>query len=415
MERRVVITGIGIVSPVGNDRETSWENLLAGKSGAGRITHFDPEQYSVKIAAEVKDFDASGILDAKEIKTYDLYAQYALVASEEALQDAGFLEDKPDGDRVGVIIGSGIGGIRTFEKNHEKLVGRGPRRVSPFFIPMMIGDIAAGLVSMRHGFRGPNFGVVSACATGAHAIADGVMQIRAGRADAMLCGGSEATVSPMAIAGFSNMKALSTRNDDPERASRPFDAERDGFLVGEGAGVLVLEEYERAKARGAYIYAEVLGAGLTADAHHITAPHPEGLGACNAMRMALEEGGVDPEAIAYVNAHGTSTPLNDKSETAAMRKFFGAHAEKLKISSTKSMTGHLLGAAGGLETGVTALVLDRDRIPPTINYENPDPDCDLDYVPNEAIELPVELAISTSFGFGGHNAVILLGKDPGRR
>jgi 3-oxoacyl-[acyl-carrier-protein] synthase II len=287
--------------------------------------------------------------------------------------------------------------------------------VSPFFIPMMIGDIASGLVSMRHGLRGPNYGVVSACATGAHALADAALQIRAGRADLMLAGGAEATISPMALAGFGNMKALSTRNDDPDQACRPFDAERDGFVMGEGAGLLVLEDYDHARARGATIIAEFLGAGLTADAHHITAPDPEGRGAIAAMRRALAEGGVAPEAIGYVNAHGTSTPYNDKVETAALKVAFGTHAARLRISSTKSMTGHLLGAAGGLEAGITALVLERGWIPPTINYAHPDPECDLDYTPNRAVEQAVELAISTSLGFGGHNAVLLLGKAPAGR
>jgi 3-oxoacyl-[acyl-carrier-protein] synthase II len=280
---------------------------------------------------------------------------------------------------------------------------------------MMIGDIAAGVVSMRYGFRGPNYGVVSACATGAHAIADSALQIKAGRAEVMLCGGSEATISPMALAGFSNMKALSTRNEDPQRASRPFDAERDGFVMGEGAGILVLEDYERARARGARVYAELLGAGLTADAHHITAPDPEGRGATRAMQGALTEAGLPAHAVAYINAHGTSTPYNDRIESLAVKQCFGNHARSLKISSTKSMTGHLLGAAGGLEAGVTCLVLDRDRIPPTVNQEHPDPDCDLDYVPNQAIAYPVEIALSTSLGFGGHNIVLLMGKDPQRR
>jgi 3-oxoacyl-[acyl-carrier-protein] synthase II len=415
MERRVVITGIGMVSPIGNNREDSWAALLAGKSGTGLIQAFDTEGYSVRIAAEVKDFDPSSLIDPKDMKNWDRYAQFAMVASEEALTDAGLLEDKPDGDSVGVIIGSGIGGMRTFEKNHSMLVKRGPRRVSPFFVPMMIGDIASGLVSMRHGFRGPNYGVVSACATGAHALADAALQIMVGRADLMVCGGAEATVSPMALAGFSNMKALSSRNDDPARASRPFDVDRDGFVIGEGAGVLILEEYERAKARGVRIYAEVLGAGLTADAHHITAPHPEGLGARNAMAMAVREGKIDSKQVAYVNAHGTSTPFNDRTESAALRSYFGAHADKLKVSSTKSMTGHLLGAAGGLESGITALVLHHDKIPPTINYENPDPECDMDYVPNKSIDHPVEVAMSISLGFGGHNVAILLGKAPDRR
>jgi len=331
------------------------------------------------------------------------------------MAQAGLLAEPPKGERMGVIIGSGIGGMLTFEEEHSTLVAKGPRRVSPFFIPMMIGDIAAGLVSMRFGLRGPNFGVVSACATGAHAIADAALQIRAGRADLMLAGGAEATISPMALAGFGNMKALSTRNDEPEKACRPFDAERDGFIMGEGAGVLVLEELSHAQARGARIIAELLGAGLTADAHHITAPDPEGRGATQAMRLALAEGGLPAEAIGYVNAHGTSTPYNDRIETLAMRNAFGAHAPRLKISSTKSMTGHLLGAAGGLVAGITALVLERGEIPPTVNYEHPDPDCDLDYTPNRAVKQPVEAAISTSLGFGGHNIVLLLARAPGAR
>jgi 3-oxoacyl-[acyl-carrier-protein] synthase II len=415
MDRRVVITGIGLVSPVGVGREATWQSLLAGRSGVGRITAFDTEGFASRLGAEVLDFDPSAVIDAKERKKTDRYAQFALVAAEEAMAHAGLLAEPPDGERMGVIIGSGIGGMLTFEAEHRQLVERGPRRVSPFFIPMMIGDIASGLVSMRHGLRGPNYGVVSACATGAHALADAALQIRAGRADLMLAGGAEATISPMALAGFGNMKALSTRNDDPDQACRPFDAERDGFVMGEGAGVLVLEDYAHAKARGATIIAEFLGAGLTADAHHITAPDPEGRGAIAAMRRALAEGGVAPEAIGYVNAHGTSTPYNDKVETAALKVAFGAHASRLKISSTKSMTGHLLGAAGGLEAGITALVLERGVIPPTINYAHPDPDCDLDYTPNHAAVQAVELAISTSLGFGGHNAVLLLGKAPAAR
>jgi len=415
MDRRVVITGIGLVSPVGIGREATWQSLLAGRSGIGRITAFDTEGYPSRLGAEVLDFDPGDVLDAKERKKTDRYAQFALVAAEEAMAQAGLLAAPPDGERMGVIIGSGIGGMLTFEEEHRALVERGPRRVSPFFIPKMIGDIAAGLVSMRYGLRGPNFGVVSACATGAHALADAALQIRAGRADLMLAGGAEATISPMALAGFGNMKALSTRNDDPGQACRPFDAERDGFVMGEGAGVLVLEDYDHAKARGATVIAELLGAGLTADAHHITAPDPEGRGAIAAMRRALLEGGVAPEAIGYVNAHGTSTPYNDKVETAALKVAFGAHARRLRISSTKSMTGHLLGAAGGLEAGITALVLERGEIPPTVNYAHPDRDCDLDYTPNRAVKQAVELAISTSLGFGGHNVVLLLGRAPGAR
>ncbi|MCP4549012.1 MAG: beta-ketoacyl-ACP synthase II [bacterium] len=415
MNRRIVVTGIGMVSPVGNSRAETWQSLLEGKSGISLIEAFDTTDYSVKISAEVKDFDPCLIQDRKEARKTDRFVQFAISASEDALADAGLLEDKPDPDRTGVVIGTGIGGMNTFEKNHKALIAKGPGRVSPFFIPMMIGDIASGQVSMRYNFRGPNFSVQSACATGAHAIADAAVQIKIGRADIMVCGGSEATVCPMAVAGFGNMKALSTRNDDPAGASRPFDGERDGFVLGEGAGILVLEEYEHAKARGAKIYAEVMGAGLTADAHHITAPHPEGLGAINAMKMALREGGIEREQVGYVNAHGTSTPFNDRTETLALRSFFGDHARNLKISSTKSMTGHLLGAAGGLEAGVTCLSLAAGRFAPTINQETPDPDCDLDYIPNKAIESDIEFAISTSLGFGGHNIVLLLGKDPGQR
>lgn len=415
MDRRVVITGLGLISPIGHGREATWQSLLAGRSGIGRVTAFDTEGYASRLGAEIKDFDPGAVIEPKERKKTDRYAQFALVAAEEAMAHAGLLAAPPKGERMGVIIGSGIGGMLTFEEEHSTLVAKGPRRVSPFFIPMMIGDIAAGLVSMRFGLRGPNFGVVSACATGAHAIADAALQIRAGRADLMLAGGAEATISPMALAGFGNMKALSTRNDEPEQACRPFDAERDGFIMGEGAGVLVLEDYAHAQARGARIIAELLGAGLTADAHHITAPDPEGRGATQAMRLALAEGGLPAEAIGYVNAHGTSTPYNDRIETLAMRNAFGAHAPRLKISSTKSMTGHLLGAAGGLEAGITALVLERGVIPPTVNYEHPDPDCDLDYTPNRAVEQAVEAAISTSLGFGGHNIVLLLARAPGAR
>ena len=415
MDRRVVVTGIGIVSPLGTSREATWESLLAGKSGVGPIQAFDTEGYPCRIAAEVLDFDPLNILDKKEARKTDRYAQFALTAAEEALADAGMLDDKPASELTGVIIGSGIGGIWSFETNNRAMFEKGPGRVSPFFIPMMIGDIASGLVSMRHEFRGPNYGVVSACATGAHAIADAALQIKVGRADVMVCGGAEATVSPMALAGFGNMKALSTRNDEPERASRPFDADRDGFVMGEGSGVLILEEYERAKARGARIYCEVMGAGLTADAYHITAPDPEGRGASLAMKNALAEGGIAPENVGYVNAHGTSTPYNDRTESLALSKFFGEHASQLKVSSTKSMTGHLLGAAGGLEAAITSLVLARSVIPPTINQETPDPDCTLDYVPNRSQEREVEFAISTSLGFGGHNIVLLLGADPARR
>ena len=415
MVRRVVVTGLGVVSPLGTDCPSTWAALLAGTSGMAQITLFDASAHDVRIAAEVKNFDCSGVLDRKESRKTDRYAQFALVAVEEALADAGLLAERPAGERIGVIIGSGIGGMSTFEENHRALMEKGPGRVSPFFIPMMIGDIAAGLVAIRHGLRGPNYGVVSACATGANAIADAALQIKADRADVMICGGAEATITPMALAGFGNMKALSTRNAEPQRASRPFDRERDGFVIGEGAGILVLEELEHARARGAAVYAELMGAGLTADAHHITAPDPEGRGASQAMLRAVAEGGIALADVGYINAHGTSTPYNDRVETLAIKQSFGVHAAKLKISSTKSMTGHLLGAAGGVEAAITCLVLAHGKIPPTINLEHPDPECDLDYVPNRAVDLPVEFALSTSLGFGGHNIVLLMGADPARR
>jgi 3-oxoacyl-[acyl-carrier-protein] synthase II len=379
---------------------------MAGTSGAGPITLFDAKDHRVRIACEVDDWDPSRYVDAKEARRMDRFTQFAVVAADEAVRTSELSIDEPE--RIGVIIGSGIGGMVVYEEQHNLLLQRGPGRVSPFFIPMMIADMASGLVSIRHGLKGPNYCTVSACASGAHALADATMLIANGLADAMLAGGTEATITPMAVAGFANMKAMSTRNDDPKRASRPFDKGRDGFVIGEGSGVLVLEEAERAEARGATILAEIVGFGLTGDAYHMTAPCEDGDGAIRAMKLALQMAEVAPEDIDYINAHGTSTPLNDKGEVLAVKEVFGAHARRLKMGSTKSMTGHLLGAAGGLETAICALALHRGEIPPTINYEEPDPDCDLDFVPNEAVRAPIRAALSNSFGFGGHNVSLVL-------
>lgn len=399
--RRVAITGAGMVTAVGKNRDDSWNALKAGKVGVSDIEAFDTTDYKVRFAGEIKGFDPLVAMDPKEVRKADRYAQLAIVAAQEAYDMADVGEVDPL--RAGVIIASGIGGMMTFEEQHGKLVERGPSRVSPMFIPMMIADMASGLVSIRHGFRGPNYTTVSACASSGHALASAYMHIVAGDADVMIAGGSEACVCPMAIAGFSNMKALSTRNDEPLTASRPFDAERDGFVLGEGAGILVLEDWDRAVSRGANIIAELAGYGVTADAFHMTQPDNEGSGARNAMRLAVEKAGLRLEDIGYINAHGTSTPFNDKIETKAIRDLFGDHAEKLAISSTKSMTGHLLGAAGGVESAITAMAVDEGVLPPTMNYANPDPECDLNYCPNEAVEKQVEAALSTSLGFGGHN------------
>ena len=411
LQRRVVITGLGAVSPVGIGVPAMWDSLVAGRSGAGPITQFDATDHRTRIACEVSDFDPADHLDPKEAKRMDRFTQFALVAAGEAMKDSGM--EVSDPDRVGVVIGSGIGGMIVYEEQHTLLMQKGARRVSPFFIPMMIGDMAAGLVSIEHNLRGPNYCTVSACASGAHAIGDAAMLIGNGLADAMVCGGTEATITPMAVAGFANMKAMSTRNDEPELASRPFDRGRDGFVIGEGAGILVLEAEEHAKARGAEIVAEIAGFGITGDAYHMTAPHPEGEGAVRAMKGALQMSSMAPEAIDYINAHGTSTPLNDKGEVLAVKEVFGDHARKLRMGSTKSMTGHLLGAAGGLETVISALTVARGVIPPTINLSDPDPDCDLDHVPNEAVEAPVSAALSNSFGFGGHNVSLILKRYEG--
>ncbi len=410
MRKRVVVTGIGVVTPIGNNAREFWEGLLEGRNGVDYITHFDPKEHDTKFAAEVKNFDPSPVLDSREVRRMDLFSQYAMVAAAEAVQDAGLNMEQEDPNRVGVIFGSGIGGLFSFETEHRKMLERGVRRISPYFITQMIIDIAAGHISMRYGMKGPNYATVSACATASHAIGDAVRLLRYGDADVMLAGGSEAAITPMGVGGFNALKALSTRNDDPQHASRPFDKQRDGFVMGEGAGVLVLETLDHALARGAKIYAEIRGVGFTADAHHITAPAPGGEGAVRAMRRAIEDGELKLEEIDYINAHGTSTQYNDKSETQAIKTLFGDHAYKLNVSSTKSMTGHLLGAAGAVELAATVLAVHHDVIPPTINYEEPDPECDLNYTPNQPEKRRVYAAISNTFGFGGHNACITVSK-----
>jgi len=407
--RRVVVTGLGTVSPVGNDVATTWRALLDGKSGAGPITKFDPAGFAVRFAAEVKNFDAGTFMDRKEAKRADHYTQYAVAASVQAMQDAGFGDGTGyEQERTGVIVGSGIGGLKTFEEQHDQYSKRGPKGVSPFFIPMFIADIAAGIVSMRFNAKGPNYATVSACATGAHAIGDSFRAIQYGDADVMITGGAEATVTAMAIGGFANMRALSERNDEPEAASRPFDAGRDGFVMGEGAGIVILEELEHARRRGARIYAEIGGYGMTGDAYHLTAPAPDGEGAQRAMRRAMEDAGLTPATVQYVNAHGTSTPANDLNETKAIKAVFGEYAKGLNVSSTKSCTGHMLGAAGALEFLVSALVVQQGKIPPTINYTTPDPQCDLNYTPNVAVDRNVSAVLSNSFGFGGHNVSLAI-------
>jgi 3-oxoacyl-[acyl-carrier-protein] synthase II len=407
MRRRVVVTGFGCLTPVGNDVATTWRSLLAGKSGAGPITKFNATTFPVRFAAEVKGFDPVVFMDRKEAKRADAYTQYAVAAAVQAMQDAGFAEGNGyDPERTGVIIGSGIGGLRSFEEQHDVYKERGPSKISPFFIPMFIADIAAGIVSMRFNAKGPNYATVSACATSAHAIGDAFRTIQYGDADIILSGGAEATVTPMAIGGFANMKALSERNDSPETASRPFDATRDGFVMGEGSGVVILEELEHAKKRGARIYAEIVGYGATGDAYHLTAPAPDGEGAQRAMRRAMQDAGLGPGDVQYINAHGTSTPANDLNETKAIKAVFGDQAQKVNVSSTKSATGHMLGAAGAVEFIFSALAVREGRIPPTINYVTPDPDCDLNYTPNEAASRDVTAALSNSFGFGGHNVTL---------
>ena len=407
MKRRVVVTGLGAISPVGNDVATTWRSLIDGRSGSAPITKFDPTTFPVRFAAEVKDFDPLTFMDRKEAKRADQYTQYAVAASVQAMTDAGFGEGNGyDPERTGVVLGSGIGGLKSFEEQHDVYRERGPSKISPFFIPMFIADIAAGIVSMRFNAKGPNYATVSACATSAHAIGTAFRSIQYGDADIMITGGAEATVTPMAIGGFANMKALSERNDSPSTASRPFDATRDGFVMGEGAAVVILEELEHARQRGARIYAELVGYGATGDAYHLTAPAPDGEGAQRAMKRAMEDASLAPSDIQYVNAHGTSTPANDFNETRAIKAVFGEHAMSLNVSSTKSATGHMLGAAGSLEFIVCAFVVRDGLIPPTINYQNPDPDLDLNYTPNKPVQRDVTAAISNSFGFGGHNVTL---------
>ncbi|MBD3237293.1 MAG: beta-ketoacyl-ACP synthase II [Candidatus Eisenbacteria bacterium] len=408
MKRRVAITGLGAVLPVGNDLKTCWNNLIAGRGGIGRLTRFDPELFSSQVAGEVRDFDPSEIIDRKERRHTDRFVQYSWVASHEAYARAGLTPEKTDPNRFAVIIGSGIGGIETLEAQHRVLLDRGPSRVSPFFVPMMISDMASGRLSIAFNGRGPNFCTVSACASGAHAVGESYRLIVDDIADLAMAGGAEAPLTPLALSGFCSMKALSTRNDDPEHASRPFDRERDGFVMSEGAATVILEEWEHARARGAEILAELIGYGSTADAYHVTAPEPNGEGAARAMQVAMRDAGVAPDQIDYINAHGTSTPLNDKGETTAIRTVFGPHADRVRVSSTKSMTGHLLGAAGAAELLVCVMTLRHGIIAPTINYEVPDPDCDLDYVPNEARQEKIEIALTNSLGFGGHNVSLVV-------
>ena len=397
-----------MVTPLGIGVEETWSALCAGKSGVGAISRFDTTEYPVKIAAEVKDFNGEDFIDAKLVKHLDLFVQYAMAASRMAMDDSGFKMDPATSDRVGVITGNGIGGLTNIEKYHSILLERGPRRVTPFFIPMVISNLSAGQISIQYGARGPNLSFTTACAAGTHAVGEAYELIASGKCDVAITGGSESTICPLAVSGFSAMKALSRRNDDPEKASRPFDRQRDGFIISEGAGMLILEELEHARARGARIYAEVVGYGLTGDGYHMAAPPEDGEGAARCMRMALESGGLEPGDIDYINAHGTSTPLNDVCETRAIKTVFGDHAYKLAVSSTKSMTGHMLGGAGGIESVFTALTIHRGVIPPTMNLEEPDPECDLDYVPNRAREARVRVAMSNSFGFGGTNAVLIM-------
>jgi len=412
-DRRVVVTGLGAVTPIGNEVSSYWESLTQGKNGVSHVTKFNTEGFETRIAAEVKGFDVNQFIDPKEARRMDPFTHYALVAGEEAIRDSDLDLEKENPNRIGVVVSSGIGGMICYHNEHRKLLEKGPRRVSPFFIPMLIPDITPGYLSIKYGFMGPNYSTVSACASGSHGIGVAFMHVERGDADVMIAGGSEAVITEMAFAGFSNMRAISTRNDDPGRASRPFDAKRDGFVIGEGAGIVVLEELSRAKKRGARIYAELVGFGFTGDAHHITAPHPEGKGAAEAMRKAIQDGEVNPEEVDYINAHGTSTPWNDKTETLAIKKTFGDHAKNLLVSSNKSMIGHLLGASGAVEFIAAVLTLSRGIVPPTINYEFPDPDCDLDYVPNNAREKKVRMAISNSFGFGGHNVCLCLKRFEG--
>jgi 3-oxoacyl-[acyl-carrier-protein] synthase II len=410
LRRRVVVTGMGMVSPLGTGVEKTWQALIQGKSGVARITKFDPTGFDTQIAAEVKDFVPENFMDKKELRRTDIFIQYAMASAAMALEDSQLKITPANADRVGVVVGAGLGGLTTIEFYHKVLLEKGPSRISPFFIPMLIVNEAPGQISMRFGAKGPNTSVVTACATGNHNIGDAWRIIERGDADAVIAGGVEATITPLAVSGFNAMKALSTRNQEPEKASRPFDKNRDGFVIGEGSGIIILEELQQALDRGAKIYAEIIGYGLTGDAYHITAPAPEGEGAARCMAMTLKSAGIQPEEVDYINAHGTSTEYNDLYETMAIKTVFKEHAKKLAVSSTKSMIGHLLGGAGGVEAIFTILTICQGIIPPTINYQTPDPGCDLDYVPNIARKAEVRVALSNSFGFGGTNAVLAFKK-----
>lgn len=410
MNKRVVVTGMGLTTPLGSSVDEVWQALLAGKSGVGLVTRFDVTDYTTKIAAEVKDFDPSAFIDKKELRRMDLAEQYAIVSCERALEDSGLNLDDIDKERCGVIIGSGIGGISTFEAQHKRLMQGGPGKVSPFFIPMMIIDMCAGLVSIRYGFGGPNYATVSACASSAHAVSDALRIIQRGEADIMIAGGAEATITPVSMAGFCQARAMSTRNDEPERASRPFDKERDGFVMGEGSGILIMESLEHAKARGARIHGEVYGAGMTGDAYHMTAPHPDGHGSRRAMQIAIADAGITPDKIDYINTHGTATGLGDIAETRAIKDVLGQHAYDIPCNSTKSLTGHLLGSAGAVELIVAFKSIAEQEVHPTINLDYPDPECDLDYVVGKSRKCSVKYAVSNSFGFGGHNVSVVVGK-----
>jgi 3-oxoacyl-[acyl-carrier-protein] synthase II len=406
--RRVVVTGVGLVSPLGVGTAPTWQGILDGRSGVGPITRFDASAYPSRIAGEVKGFEPADYMEKKEVKKSDTFIHYAIAAAHFAMADSGLQIDESNADRVGVIVGSGIGGLPLIERMHSVLLEKGPDRISPFFIPGLIVNLAAGQISMKYGARGPNSAPATACTTGVHAVGDAFRQVQHGYADAMISGGAESVIAPLAIGGFSVMRALSTRNDEPERASRPWDKDRDGFVIGEGAGIIVLEELESAKRRGAPIYCEIVGYGMSADAYHISAPHPEGLGAKQVMKNALADAGLSPESIGYINAHGTSTPLGDEAEVKAIKAVFGEHAYKLAVSSTKSSTGHLLGAAGGLESGILALAIRDQVLPPTINLDNPSPDCDLDFVPHKPRPVDLEVGLTNSFGFGGTNGAVIM-------
>jgi 3-oxoacyl-[acyl-carrier-protein] synthase II len=407
MARRVVVTGLGAVSPLGTGIDKNWDALCSGTSGIGRITKFDPSPFASQIAGEVKGFNSEDFLDKQQIRRFDIFIHYAMASARMAMEDSGLRIDASNGHRVGCITGSGLGGLTMLEYFHQVLLERGPRKISPFFIPGMIANMAPGQIAIEFGAKGPNLSIETACAASSHAVGESFRMVREGIADAMITGGAEAVVTPLALGGFCSMRALSTRNDEPEKASRPFDLDRDGFIMGEGAGILILEELNHALERGAPVYAELIGYGMSGDAYHVSAPHPDGEGAIACMKMALEYAGIGPEKVDYINAHGTSTKLNDLSENKAIKAVFGDHAYKLAVSSTKSMTGHLLGGAGGLEAIYTVLTVKHGIIPPTINYETPDPECDLDYVPNVARKSGLEVAMTNSFGFGGTNASLI--------